>query len=659
MKLIAHFVRLTSLVLCTFLLHPGTTHAAESKAPLPGASPPLPGLLSSLRPAHPRLLVTTDTWERLRARRAEDALLDAFLRRGETEARAILMTPPVTYEKKGVRLLEVSRKVLRRVLLLAIHFHLTGDRALAARAEQEMLAAAAFKDWNPDHFLDTAEMTAALALGYDWLFDGLSEHSRALLETAMVEKGLRPGLEDSSWADSDNNWNQVCLSGLSLGALAIAEDEPGIAAKILELVKTHNPNGLSVYAPDGVYPEGPMYWRYGTSFQVVLCAALESALGTDWGLSQTLGFLPSALVIAQETGPTGLPFNFSDGRANTSIESSLFWFARKLDTPAVLENQLPLLQEFAVSTTPPTPASSQDRLLPLVAIWWPEVPLGKHPSDLPRFWYGRGPNPIAIFRDRWNDPRAMYLALKAGSASLNHAHMDAGSFVLEANGVRWAVDLDMQEYNSLEAKGLNLWDRSQDGDRWRVFRLNNLSHNTLTIDRQLHQVDGRTHITHFSNGETPGAIVDLSPVFAGHAQKVRRGFLFRPEQHLLIRDEIDGVAAGKTIRWAMVTRAESSEVEGTHGREMVLRQGPEALRLTLASPGDARFEIIPAHPPVDDFDAPNPDTSIVTVTTPAPASGQIQFAVLLQPLDPQGETPPAEDKLAQETLSQWPLDVVK
>jgi hypothetical protein len=37
-----------------------------------------------------------------------------------------------------------------------------------------MLAAAAFSDWNPSHFLDVAEMTAALAIGYDWLYEEVS-----------------------------------------------------------------------------------------------------------------------------------------------------------------------------------------------------------------------------------------------------------------------------------------------------------------------------------------------------------------------------------------------------------------------------------------------------------------------------------------------------
>ena len=39
------------------------------------------------------------------------------------------------------------------------------------RLEEEMLAAAGFSDWNPGSFLDVAEMTTALAIGYDWLHD--------------------------------------------------------------------------------------------------------------------------------------------------------------------------------------------------------------------------------------------------------------------------------------------------------------------------------------------------------------------------------------------------------------------------------------------------------------------------------------------------------
>jgi hypothetical protein len=65
--------------------------------------------------------------------------------------------------------LSASRQVLDRVRTLALVSRFYGDRRYSNRAWQELEAAAAFPDWNPSHFLHTAEMTHAFALGYDWL----------------------------------------------------------------------------------------------------------------------------------------------------------------------------------------------------------------------------------------------------------------------------------------------------------------------------------------------------------------------------------------------------------------------------------------------------------------------------------------------------------
>lgn len=48
--------------------------------------------------------------------------------------------------------------------------------------------------WNPSHFLDVAEMTGGLAIGYDWLYDDLSPESREKIRQAIVAKGLGPAL---------------------------------------------------------------------------------------------------------------------------------------------------------------------------------------------------------------------------------------------------------------------------------------------------------------------------------------------------------------------------------------------------------------------------------------------------------------------------------
>ncbi len=229
---------------------------AESLAELPPLVHGGGNILGALNPAHPRLILSGSTWEIIKSRRREDPALDCLLIHCERESRALLDAPPVVYRKEGRRLLAVSRTTLRRVLFLATQFHLSGDKAFALRAQEEMLAVAAFDDWNPSHFLDVAEMTTALAIGYDWLYDALSPEARKAIEKAIVEKGLRPGLPEMGFAKIENNWNQVCLAGMSLGALAVAEEEPELAARTLAKTRDFNMNGMKPYAPSGVYPEG-------------------------------------------------------------------------------------------------------------------------------------------------------------------------------------------------------------------------------------------------------------------------------------------------------------------------------------------------------------------------------------------------------------------
>lgn len=596
--------------------------------PMSAQSPSDSAPLANLRPGHPRLLVTAADWSTIRARIAADPLAAACHEGLMQAAHQTLATPPSRYEKTGRRLLGVSREVVGRVLGLAYAYRMSGDAAYARRAEAEMLAAAAFPDWNPSHFLDTGEMTAALAIGCDWLDDVLTPAARATIRRAIIEKGLRPGLDPAApqnwWHTVQHNWNQVCWGGLSLGALVIAEDEPALARQVLNLARANIGHGLAPYAPDGVYPEGPNYWGYGTTYQVLLNSALESALGTDWDLSARPGFLASAGGVAQMTAPSGRSYNFSDGTERPQFQPALFWFARRRADPGLITTELRQLHDAENGRT----AALRDRFAVLAMLWWPDQPAAPTAPALPRRWLGRGANPIAVFRESWTDPAALYLGIKGGAAELNHAHMDAGSFVLEADGVRWGIELGMQDYYSLESKNVDLWNKAQDSQRWQVYRLNNRSHSTLTIDGQPHRVAGHARFTHFSAAEVnPHAIADLTPVFAGQATTVRRGFRLLPGRRVLIQDELSGLQPGVTVRWQMTTRAETT----CHGATATLKEDGRTLQAQLLTPTTAKFTVEPAEPPADGFNAPNPGARLLIVSAIAPVDGNLRIAVVLAP----------------------------
>ena len=607
--------------------------------------------LAGLRPAHPRLIAGSVAWDQLSARRLTDPRLEVLLSAIERDARDLLARPPAEYRMTGRRLLSISRLVERRVLVLATAYRLTGETAFLRRAEDELLAAAAFPDWNPSHFLDAAEMGAAFALGYDWLYAGLASGVRTRLRAALVEKCLRPALDAGSphngWQHATNNWNQVCFGGLVLGALALGDEEPETAGRILALARSRVARGLAAYAPDGVFPEGPGYWSFGTSYSVLMVAALESALGTDWRVSETPGFLASAGAFLQLTAPSGIWFNFSDCPETGSFEPVLFWFARRLRDPGLIRAQLDALPGLAVRPDLAGLPGESSRLLPLAALWWPGPAVEPAAPTLPLRWHGDGPNPVAVFRSSWTSADAFYLGLKGGSAGLSHGHMDAGSFVFECDGVRWARDLGRQAYHSLESKGIDLWNREQDSARWRVFRLNHLSHNTLTIDGRAHRVAGVARITGFSAAdENPCAILDLTPVFAGQAGRVRRGFRVWSDRAVLVQDELSGLKPGADVRWAMATGAEVTIVGD--GARAVLAEGDRHLEVRLLAPAAAHLAVIPAEPPDDGFNEANPGRRLLVVHAAASPDGRLTFAVWLDGGGAAGESIPR-----LESLDRW------
>jgi hypothetical protein len=141
-----------------------------------------------------------------------------------------------------------------------------------------------------------------------------------------------------------------------------------------------------------------------------------------------------------------------------------------------------------------------------------------------------------------------------------------------------------------------------------VYRLNNFSHNTLTIDGKLHRVDGHATVEKFSSGANGRlAILDLSPVFAGQAGQVRRGIRLQPNRGFLVQDEIAGLTEGQTVRWQMATRAQVTVERNT----ATLTEAGRTLTMRVLAPEGARFTVAPADPPDDGYNAPNPGVSLL------------------------------------------------
>jgi len=609
-------------------------HAANFSVPFPD---PLP--------AHPRLLASTEDFTALREQVKTDPVSARFFAEISQQADAMLAQPPVTYKLEGKRLLSISNEAFKRISTLAMMARLTGDARYSDRAIVEMRAVSAFQDWNPSHFLDTAEMTLGVAIGYDWLYEQLSADDRITIARAILELGLKPSETGPTakphwWISGINNWNQVCHAGMVAGAIAIADQQPEVSRRIIERAASNLHFAADSYAPDGAYPEGPSYWGYGTTFHVILVQAIEKFTGKPSGLDAFPGFLASADYMLQMVTPTGAFYNYSDCHWVTGVNLTQYWFARRTGRADLLFGNVALLAAVRDSKAV---ERAFDRIRAL-ALLWLDPRLNTPAAPPPLSWYGRGLNPVATHRSAWGDPRATFIGLKGGAASVSHGHMDSGSFLLEADGVRWGFDPGLQSYITLESKGVKLWSGGEGGPRWNVFRLGPEAHNILRFDGAPPRVAGRGELVRFS-AAPPTAVVNLDAVYEGQVASVSRGVALQSDRSVLIRDEWSTSAKAVEVTWQMLTRAD--HVQAGEG-EVHLAEGNATLTLRVLKPADAKITIEDFSEPRTPTDAPNPKLKRITITTHTAASTTGGFIIHAVP----GSSPAAE-RPTQEALADW------
>jgi len=579
-------------------------------------------VLSTLHADHPRLILTDVGLADLKKRIEADPLLKAGREALLKEADRTARKHALKYVKRGPRLLSVSRECLRRVYVLGLAWRLTGEQRYAAAARRNLLAVCAFKDWNPSHFLDTAEMSHAVGVGYDWLFHEFAEETREVVRAGLIRNGMQPGLDfyrrPHRAARSEFNWNQVCNGGLIVGSLAIAETDPAYAKTIVPAAVRSMPLALRTYAPDGAWGEGPGYWGYATRYTVFALAALDSALGTDFGLSKMAGLSEAAWFPIYMTGPMGLYVNFADVGENSRRHNmpSLFWLARRYRTPAFADDE-----RVIMSRRPGNP---------LDLIWYQPATAGKgKPRDLDRRF--RGPVEVAVFRSAWGDPNALFLSVKAGYNQVNHGHLDLGQFELDALGVRWARDLGADNYNLP-----GYWSKGPGGRRWTYYRLNSLSHNVPLINDRSQDPMATSRMVTFRSGEAfSGAVIDFTSAYKPQASKALRGVAMLDRRRALIQDEFT-LATPCDLAWGMTTDAAIA----TDGASAVLTLDGKRLRAEILSPAGAAFTVESAEqkPP----QKRNRGVRRLTIRLAKQKAG-VRLAVLLTPARPDAvpAAPPA------------------
>jgi len=580
------------LLLLIFLGNPVFTQPKQANLENPVT---VQWLKANLQKQSPRLVLNAEIEKNLRAKLQSDPLVQNIYKTIKFNAEGVLKSDLITLDipdnpNSQKNQLGISRNFLFRVNMLAMVYRIEKDKHMLKRLNDEVIAACNFPSWNPKHFLDVGEMSLAIALALDWTAGDLPKSTIALAKKSLIEKGIKTSWPANgttpSWVYNTNNWNQVCNAGMIAASIAIAELEPELAAKTIYRSIDGMNKALREYAPDGAYPEGPIYWGYGTQFSVVTAAMFESAFGTDFGLANYPGFKQSAVYAMLTISPTNKLYSYADcdEEAEGYGNFTLSWFAAKTGNKTFLN------EKYFLSA--PEEVKNFSRLAGAGLVWTAQF-TEKGSTSLPTAWEGGGANPVVIFTGGEKNPNGFYFGAKGGRGTVNHGNMDGGSFIFELNGVRWSIDPGNQSYGLLERASFDLWGRCQDCDRWKLLTKNNFGHSTLSVNNQLHVVDGKAEIIDFKDGPKPAATFELSPAFAGQLKSAQRRFVKESANSLLVEDIVEISAETKWITWQMLTQADVQMVKGG----AVLRQDGQTLKLENLSHHEMMVSVVSLDPP--------------------------------------------------------------
>lgn len=541
---------------------------------------------------HPRLLVTDERIARLRELQKSDENVQSWMQSLLAEADAMLTLPLLTKSGTGTtQYLNSVHEALRRMEYLPLAYRLTGNTAYADRAKQELLnlCGTNFADWSPVT-LFTAEMCAAVALGYDWLYQTMTEAQRQTVREALLSRAFLPALDDyhsvpkyrsyHMWWNRDdlatpNNWSAVCNGGLAMAALAVC-DEDDTAGEILASGLTVIEDLLERYGPDGAYFEGLNYWLYSMQFLSYYSAALSTAAGTDYGLLDAPGLNQTSYYMDDMSGFCGV-FNLRNvGTYSCVNDYPTMYMAQRCRDSRLTALRLFRMEKYGLSPT------AED-------LFWYEPTEESYVRDGGSRLYRE--QEAAVMRTGAQDEADIFVGFHGSEDNQLVGQLDAGTYVIDMLGERWAYDseADMGVYvagGASEARNKNYRSRAE-------------GHNTVIIDPDYGVEQDRyvaAAINRFESDEDCAyAVCDLSEVygFTG-AESVQRGVMLdKKNQHVIIRDEVKRTKPME-LYWFMHT--EASVDIAADGKSAILTRGNKRVLAEILTQGNLQFSVMDAVP---------------------------------------------------------------
>lgn len=543
---------------------------------------------STIYNQHPRVLVRQSHFDNLKLTLNGDIYLS---RLQVKNVDPILNSAVVPYSSSNFSV--YTTKIKGNIEQLSFMYRITGDTKYAERAWKELENICVnYPNWNDKvTFLDTSTMALSAAIGYDWLYDYLSDSQKKIIEKAITEKALNiaSGYYKNNthfFVNNTDNWNIVCNSAMGTAAMAIYNSTNSATTMpiIQESIKSIQ-NSISTYFSDGSSGEGPIYFGFEIEFLIDYISTIEASLNISNPFSKVLNYEKMASYLTYITGDVAR-FNYSDSeekiKVGTEYRSEFnrgdfnLWFAKKLN-----KAELTAYSRFYRTKV------FTDNMYSLL---WYDKNLFEKTINLPLDTIFKD-KAIATMRSDFDDTNTLgtFLGFKGGLNGTSHGDLDVGAFVYDVLGERWAIDLGRDNY-SLPG----YFDDEAKGVRWTYYNKRAEGHNTLLIGSSRNEdqiVGSKSNIIESSiNTTNPYGIIDMTPAYSDKALKVNRKFqLLNNRTQVSITDTLN-LKSEEVVTWQMHTRANATIIN--NGKEVVLEQNGKTLKLKLTTSSNMVFEIV-------------------------------------------------------------------
>ncbi|KAL3443313.1 hypothetical protein BJX65DRAFT_311993 [Aspergillus insuetus] len=533
-------------------------------------------------PAHPRLLFTDDRVQSVLAMNETDAYYRDVVSHLAATAQTAIKTPVALTAASSW-----SSTIRMNVGAAAGMYRLTNDTIYSDWVADTLLVLSGLVDWNPSNFLNTADITMTVSLGYDWVYEVLTDAQRIAIETAIFDKAFLPAMDSSinSWSQHTNNWAQVTHGCLIIGALAVGDVNSTLASEVMEFSLPKLKVSLEQYAPDGGYIEGYSYGAYAGIFLGLMMGALDTALGDDLGISSLAGIDNLGAWLTHGLGQAGA-FSWADGAWTLSNANTLWsvgYWARRFQKPEWLQG---MLSAFTAAQA----ATFQAFLFYDSSLNSPTVL-----PNMPRYNQFSGVAGMT-YRTSWtSSTTGWFFGFMAGFNGRSHGHLDAGSFVVDYKGYRWAELLGSDSYS--------LSNYFVAPRRWTYYRCRTEGSNTLSISpsiqtgltfaNQIPSANNSLLWTGSFDASSRFGIANLTQAYADVSTSVLRGVAVLNDSQLLVRDEI---IASSPVDIATSWHTSADVSVGSDNRTATLVQGGVTMEARLLSPAGAYFELVSTNP---------------------------------------------------------------